>query len=1081
MDRIHPDDKGSFSVNWKGSIDSDGTRSFEYRYLGQNDRTIWIWGNAAPLKDIDGTVTGYVSTNVDITERKRVEEDLLEKERTIAKASNLAKMGYWIWKADKGVITSSDGLSLLLGIPAGTTLPHDHFFQMVHPDDRKAVIGALEETLKGKGEFNIEHRMIRSDGSTITVRDTVEVTTAKGNRPVFILGVVHDISDLKKVSKVLRETENLHRIVFDTIAEGVVVHDPHGTIVTCNAEAARMIGYPSKEMLISRGDLGWDLIYEDGRDCPPNEHPFTTSMTNGKHLNNEIRGIRSRSGETKWISINTRTLHQGAGAPPMAIVVSFTDITSKKSAEIELKRSEDKFRATIDQSSDGIIIIDADARIIEWNLAQTKIFGYTRDEMLGRPIEGYEHKGPRDGERSLAFLEMMQANMNALDARSDHAGIDGMFEFSVQCKDGCPKTVQVSMFPVMTSGVKIYCSISRDITDQKDTERSLARNKEEIDRQNNLLKTLFKTLPVGIFMVESPTGKPLLANDMACQLLGRGILPDVTERNLVEVYEAYKLSTNVHYPPNEMPVLLGMQGLSTHVDDMLVVRPDGSKKLLEVFGSPVTDGNGKIWASLVNFTDITERKNAEEALRQSEERFRSLADEAPVGIYETDPQGCCVYMNKKWLEIAGQTRKEALGDGWKNGLHPEDRTEIFSTWNRHVSDREPWHQEYRFMTPGGKVTWVLGTAMAMRSENGNVLGYIGINVDITERKLAEEALRESEIRFRELAELLPQTVFEMDLRGSFNFVNQHAFDMFGYTYQDLVQGIEAMNMLIPEDRERGQRDIQEILQGKEKNPYEYTAQRKDGSTFSILISSTAVLRQGRPVGIRGVIVDITERKRAEEALRLANRKLNLLSSITRHDINNQLMTLAGNMSLLDRKNIGLSSDEHLRRAETAVERISSTIQFTKTYEGIGVHAPFWQEVRGLVDTGVKDIALGSIKLINHVPAGIEVFADPLILKVFYNLIDNSVRHGGRITTISFSVGEKEGSPTIICEDDGIGVKADKKERLFMRDFGKEHGLGLFLAREILAITGITITEMGEAGRGARFVMTIPRGGLRSNN
>jgi PAS domain S-box-containing protein len=180
-------------------------------------------------------------------------------------------------------------------------------------------------------------------------------------------------------------------------------------------------------------------------------------MTNGKHLNNEIRGIRSRSGETKWISINTRTLHQGAGAPPMAIVVSFTDITSKKSAEIELKRSEDKFRATIDQSSDGIIIIDADARIIEWNLAQTKIFGYTRDEMLGRPIEGYEHKGPRDGERSLAFLEMMQANMNALDARSDHAGIDGMFEFSVQCKDGCPKTVQVSMFPVMTSGVKIYC------------------------------------------------------------------------------------------------------------------------------------------------------------------------------------------------------------------------------------------------------------------------------------------------------------------------------------------------------------------------------------------------------------------------------------------------------------------------------------------------------------------------------------------------------------------------------------------------------------------------------------------------
>lgn len=123
-------------------------------------------------------------------------------------------------------------------------------------------------------------------------------------------------------------------------------------------------------------------------------------------------------------------------------------------------------------------------------------------------------------------------------------------------------------------------------------------------------------------MVEAPTGKPLVANRTACQLLGRGVLPDASRENIGEVYEAYKMETGLRYPPEEMPILLGMEGISAHIDNMLVVRPDKTTTLLEVTGSPVINADGKIWASLVSFQDITERKQAEKKLNDQLQELR---------------------------------------------------------------------------------------------------------------------------------------------------------------------------------------------------------------------------------------------------------------------------------------------------------------------------------------------------------------------------------------------------------------------------------------------------------------------------
>jgi signal transduction histidine kinase len=187
------------------------------------------------------------------------------------------------------------------------------------------------------------------------------------------------------------------------------------------------------------------------------------------------------------------------------------------------------------------------------------------------------------------------------------------------------------------------------------------------------------------------------------------------------------------------------------------------------------------------------------------------------------------------------------------------------------------------------------------------------------------------------------------------------------------------------------------------------------------------------------------------------------------------MVLSGNLTLLVKEDARLSSDTHVQKIAAAAEHIASMIQFTKEYEEIGVKAPTWTLVQKTIESGAASVTLGTVELIIDIPQGMELFADPLIMKVFHNLIDNAVKHGSPLSRIHFQVEQREEARAIICQDDGMGIRAEDRERLFERGFGKNHGLGLFLSREILAITGITITETGKDGQGARFEIVLPPG------
>ncbi len=229
--------------------------------------------------------------------------------------------------------------------------------------------------------------------------------------------------------------------------------------------------------------------------------------------------------------------------------------------------------------------------------------------------------------------------------------------------------------------------------------------------------------------------------------------------------------------------------------------------------------------------------------------------------------------------------------------------------------------------------------------------------------------------------------------------------------------------------------------------------------------------------LRALEEHIVEQRRAESRARTATEKLQLLSGITRHDLLNQMTVIQGNTDLL----LNTAKDPavlvHLEKIQKAAENIDSLITFTRDCEKMGISSPEWQNVEALVKAVFEKIQPSDIGV--EVSVGdLEILADPLLERVFFNLVDNTLRHGQGATRISVSSHKRDDHMILVFEDDGCGVEADMKARLFEKGAGKNTGLGLFLSKEIVRITGITISETGSPGQGARFEIDIPPGSYR---
>ncbi|MCU0629858.1 MAG: PAS domain-containing sensor histidine kinase [Methanoregulaceae archaeon] len=333
--------------------------------------------------------------------------------------------------------------------------------------------------------------------------------------------------------------------------------------------------------------------------------------------------------------------------------------------------------------------------------------------------------------------------------------------------------------------------------------------------------------------------------------------------------------------------------------------------------------------------------------------------------------------------------------------------------------------------------------------------------------------------YQALFEDAPDGMGVLDNSGDILLLNRKALEITGYPDVAELQGKNIVHILDEADQNMFQESFSQVRSSGAGIVQKSGIRRKDGSLTRCEFQFSRVPGAANSPGI--VIVsfrDVSERARSEEALISAVRMLNRFNSITRHDIMNQLTILLGYLELSHDMVTDNTLKEFISREEGAAETIRKQVAFTKEYQDVGVNAPTWIDLFAVVRETASVVDHPGMKVEVRIDPGLKVFADPLIRKIISNFIENTVLHGKTATEITITSSEQPGGLVIAFSDNGAGVPAEDKERIFTRGFGSKRGYGLYLAREILALNGLTIAETGEAGKGARFEITVPKGGYR---
>lgn len=283
----------------------------------------------------------------------------------------------------------------------------------------------------------------------------------------------------------------------------------------------------------------------------------------------------------------------------------------------------------------------------------------------------------------------------------------------------------------------------------------------------------------------------------------------------------------------------------------------------------------------IYFTDITSRKLAELAARESEQRYASLAEAAPVGIFRTDALGNCLYINDRWSQIVGLSLAEALGIGWVQGLHPQDRDLVSREWYRAAEEVRPFKLEYRFQRPDGSISWVYGQAVAERDAEGQVTGYIGTITDISDRKATEEALSLSSERLNLALNATQIGLWDWSLITHEIIWSPLHEILWGYepgtpqrTYQDWADRVH------PHDVSRIEKTIQAARIQQEDFKAEYRIIWPDGSLHWISAMGRFIFEHNQPIRMIGLVFDVSDRKATEEALQIQRDFNQLIAEIT---------------------------------------------------------------------------------------------------------------------------------------------------------------------------------------------------------
>jgi PAS domain S-box-containing protein len=1036
--------------------------------------TLSINNNLPIYIQLTGVVTEGMNqcfiTVVDITERRQAAEKQIEAsdERFRALYEN-AKIGLYRTTPDGTILLANKALVAMLGYQSFNELAERNLEQdgFELPDQRKTFIDQIEKN--GEVE-NFETTWIRKDRTPIFVQESACAIRDSLGNTMHYDGTVEDITERRRTQEALRESEARYRMLFETSADGILIADVETkTFKYANPALCRMLGYTEEELTT----LGLADIHPK-QDLQRVIAEFESQTRGDKILAPDIPCLR-KDGNIVYVDIKTSAITMDGRLCAMG---HFRDITGRKQAEEALKESEIKLQVIIESTADGILAIDRNGMVIKtnnrfaelWKIPPVILNSGDDATLLNFVLD--QLINPKQ------FLNKVQRLYNSTDKDTD----------TLFFKDG--RIFERYSAPLLSDDEIIGRVWSfRDITEHK-------RAEEALRYERTLLRLLIDNIPDFIYTKDTACRKTL-ANLADVQHTGAKSEAEVLGKDDFAFHP--KEIAEKFFADDQSVIQTGQPLLNK---EEYSISEDGQTKWLLTSKFPLRNERGRT-IGLVGIThDITERKQAEETLQLERALLRTVIDNVPDLIYSKDRLCRKTLANLVDVHAMGaMSEADVLGKD-DYAFYPKEMAERFNNDDLMVIQKgEPvLNREEYIINEKGEKTWLLTSKLPLRDKDNQIIGLVGIGRDITERRQAEEALLDSERRYRRLIETVNEGILVAQ-NGFLKFVNPMMQVITGFS-QDELLSLPFINYVYPEDQEIVMNNHLKRLRGEAFLPrYQFRIVKKDGSTRSIEMNGIVIEWESQPATLN-MLTDITERKQAEEEIRLKNEQLLKLNaekdkffSIISHDLRGPFSGFLGLTELIADNLSSLTMDEiqelsiSMRNSAINLNRLlENLLQWAKIQQGLVPFNPELVQLRSVVDESVTMLLESAknkqIEIISDISADMEVFADNNMLQtVIRNLVSNALKFthkGGEINVSARTTDAK--SAEISVKDTGIGIAKEMVNNLFRLDAqtnrkGTEgepsSGLGLLLCKEFVEKLGGKIWVESEVGKGSEFKFTLP--------
>jgi PAS domain S-box-containing protein len=851
FDFLAPGERPRAEANFRRVMAGEFLGAHEYRLRRRDGSTFPALLSSARVAH-GGTPAGTCGFIVDLTARENHLQALKESEMRLRTATEGAQVGLWEWDLTTGAAWCNDQYFLLLGYTPWEFEPSfEKWLEMLHPDDLKSAERRVRRKLLqgAAGPYTDEYRLRAKDGDFRWIQDFGRVVARDAaGAPALAMGIHIDVTKRKRAEEALRTSEQMFSTAFHAAANsGAIVSIAEGRFVDVNSSICEMLGYRREEL------LGYN-VYELGIWAEPDARArFVAMIEDQGSVTGHAFRFRTKSGEVRSGLISAAAITLKGES---CLISSVEDLTERIKAEEALRASEQKFSASLHAGANASAIVSLkEGRFIEVNSGVCALTGYDHAEMIGKTVTELGIWAEPEERQRLVRLLMEQ-------------GLVRNFEYRLRRKSG-----EIRHALAMASRVEIDgepCMVSEvvDLTEKRAVEEALRDSEQKFAAafHGSASATSIQALD------GQEAGRFIDVNEGVCVLTGYG---------REELLGKSALELAIWADPGErlsMIRTLDEKGVVRSLAFRLR-RKSGEIRHGLLYAALVDLKGGRLMITSV--VDITEQQQAAEALAASEERLRLATESAAIGLWDWNAETGAIHCNEVYYTMLGYAPDEfeQRHARWEEMVHPSDRERALQALAAAKSGRsDGFSEEYRMRCKDGSFRWIADTGrIVARAADGSVLRAIGIHIDVTERKRAEETLRASEEKFSKAFHASPNgfaiTTFA---EGRYVDANLAECEMNGYRREEMI-GKTVFELGLWADQEDGRRLRRALAESGAVHNFEIRFRPKSGEIRHGLMSAALVDIDGVPC-IIGEIADLTDRLAAEAALRQSEQRLRMATA-----------------------------------------------------------------------------------------------------------------------------------------------------------------------------------------------------------